>query len=150
MKMFLGNTPINFMNLTKTDISTSDADIVASDLQAGKICYARGTKVTGTGKSFEFASYGAWKTNLPNFVPSLINVIQIGSKAYPIRMTVLMEDMVSHDFSTAQQIAETVIDGVIYPITVSVKNNILSITCDKSINIELISKYTAYTSNKSY
>ena len=57
MKMFLGNTPMNAMKIIKQDISTSDADIVASDLQTGKICYDRGTKVTRTGKSFEFANY---------------------------------------------------------------------------------------------
>lgn len=40
-------------------LDTSDADITPADMQNGKIGYANGEKVIGTGKCFEFASYGA-------------------------------------------------------------------------------------------
>lgn len=134
MKMCLGNTPINFVNLG-TD--TDDATLVASDLQAGVTAYAKGRKVTGTGKSFSFAIYGTCKTNRLNVAPETINVIQIGSFQYPIKMTIPFKDMRIHDFSTAQQMAEVTIDGIIYPIIVSMQNGLLNITCDQTIDIEL-------------
>lgn len=39
-------------------LDTSDADITPADMQNGKIGYANGKKVIGTGKCFEFANYG--------------------------------------------------------------------------------------------
>ena len=39
-------------------LDTSDADITPVDMQNGRIAYANGEKVVGTGKCFEFARYG--------------------------------------------------------------------------------------------
>lgn len=133
MKLMKGGTPVK---KTMIHNDTQDATMVASDLQAGVTCYAKGQKVTGTGKSFEFACYGGWKTNRIDFVPNPINVIQIGSPDYPTRMTVTLNNMKTLDFTIAQSVAEVSIDDTIYPITVSVQDGILDIACDKTINIE--------------
>lgn len=134
MKLMLGNTPVKKMMIHN---DTQDATMVASDLQAGVTCYAKGQKVTGTGKAFSFATYGSWKTNRPNFIPTIINTMQVGSIDYPIRMTISMTEMPYVDFSVVQNIAEVTLDGVIYPITVSINNGMLTVACEKTINIEL-------------
>ena len=85
MKMFYGNTPVKSLNIRHYEMNTNDCDMIASDLQAGKKAVATGQKITGTGKSFEFASYGGWMTNLPLAIPSMINAIQIGSNNYFVR-----------------------------------------------------------------
>lgn len=137
MKMFIGNTPIKSFNINHFEHNTNDATMKASDLQAGITAYARGKKITGTGKCFSFAQYGAWKTNLPDFVPNTINIIQIGSETHPIKMTVPFQNMKIHDFSSSQKIAEAIVDGNIYSINASVQNGMLNISCDKTIDIEL-------------
>lgn len=137
MRMIYGNTPVKTMNVRHYEISTNDCNVVPSDLQAGVTCFAKGQKITGTGKAFSFATYGNWFTNESVFIPTVINTIQIGSLNYPVRMTVPMNDMVSHDFTTAQKMAEVIIDGVAYPMVVSVQNGEFIITCDKTIEIEL-------------
>lgn len=45
--------------------NTYDADITAVDMQHGKTAWAKGKKVVGTGKAFEFANYGLKKVQ-PN------------------------------------------------------------------------------------
>lgn len=134
MKLMLGNTPVKKMMIHN---DTQDATMVASDLQAGVTCYAKGQKVTGTGKSFEFANYGRCETNLIDFVPSAINVIHIGSIDYPVRMTVALNVMKTLDFTNAQQVAEVLIGETMYPITVSVQDGILDIACEKTITIQI-------------
>lgn len=137
MKMMYNGTQIKSLNVNHYELSSNDCDMIASDLQAGKTAVARGKKITGTGKSFSFASYGNWTTNESYIIPMPINTIQVGSVDYPIKMTIPFKDMKTHDFITAQKMADATIDGVDYPITVSVKNNKLIITCERTIEIQL-------------
>ena len=137
MKLVYGNTPVKSLNINYFERNTNDCDMIASDLQAGKTAVARGQKITGTGKAFSFASYGQWNTNESNIVPTVINTIQIGSVNYPVRMLVPLADMAYLDFSENQEIAEIVIDGTAYPMTVSVQDMEFLITCEKTIEIQL-------------
>lgn len=41
-----------------TEPSTYDADLTPVDMQLGRTAYVKGEKITGTGKCFEFATYG--------------------------------------------------------------------------------------------
>lgn len=134
MKLMLGNTPVKKMMIHN---DTQDATMVASDLQAGVTCYAKGQKVVGTGKSFEFANYGSLRTNLSRFVPSDINVIEISSTEYPVKMSLTLDSIQGADFSTPQQIGTVIIDGVEYALTVSVVSNILKFVCDKTFYLQV-------------
>ena len=137
MKLCLGSTPVKSLNIRKLDVDTNDATIVASDMQSGSIAYAKGQKVTGTGKAFAFASYGNQQTNLAIPVPSAINAIEISSLDYPVQMLVALSDMKDVDFSTENTIANAVINGVTYPITVQVTDSKLTINCSQSVNLEV-------------
>lgn len=83
MKMIYNGTPIKSLNIKRYEMNTNDATLKASDMQVGVTAYAKGKKVTGTGKSFEFAYYGGFETNSINYVPNMINVIEIASVNYP-------------------------------------------------------------------
>lgn len=137
MSMYYGNTPIKGLRVHHYEMNTNDCTAIPSDLQSGVTCVSKGKKIIGTGKSFEFAMYGEWHTNVPIVVPSTINTIQIGSTDYYIKTTVPVYDTTLLDFSTSQKIAEVVINEVSYPITVSVQNGMLTISCDHTINIQL-------------
>lgn len=137
MKMFLGNTPMKNLNIHHYEISTNDCDMVASDLQAGKTAVARGQKITGTGKSFEFASYGDFKTNDSVYVPSSINVIQVSSTNEPIKLAMTLNDMRYNNFNTPVEIGSVFVNGAYYPISVVVTNNILTISCEQDIALEV-------------
>lgn len=137
MKLVYGNTPVKSLNINYFEQNTNDCDMIASDLQSGKTAVARGEKITGTGKSFEFAFYGRGMTNIPLIIPALINVIYIGSTTYPIKTIVSVFDTTLLDFSMPQTIAEIDIDGTKYPLTVSVQHNMLTIACEHTIDIEL-------------
>lgn len=137
MKMMYNGTPIKSLNIKHFEMNTNSATVQPSDLQSGVTCFARGQKVTGTGKSFEFACYGNWTTNLPYIVPATINVVQVGSIDYAIKTVISMYDTYFLDFTTSQKIAEVTIDGVVYPISVSVQNGKLTVFCDQTINIQL-------------
>lgn len=137
MKMYYGNTPVNSLNINYFERDTNDCDMVASDLQAGKTAVARGQKITGTGKCFSFATYGDWTTNISDIIPMMINVVHVGSVDYPVKMTDTLNNTKFYDFSVAQQVAEITIDGVVYPITISVQNDELMIACEKTINLQL-------------
>ena len=117
-------------------MNTNDATMVASDLQAGVTAYARGQKITGTGKAFEFATYGVTKTNTPEFTPTSINVIEITSLEYPIKSVISFSDMCNIDFSTEQIIGIVTIDGVEYPIAVKVEGFLLTFNCEKTIALQ--------------
>lgn len=134
MKLMLGNTPVKKMMIHN---DTQDATVVPSDLQAGVTCYAKGQKVVGTGKSFEFANYGGLKTNLSRFVPNDINVIEISSTEYPVKMSLELYAMRDVNFSTPQQVGTVVIDNVEYALTVSVVSHILKIVCDKTFYLQV-------------
>ena len=45
--------------------------------------------------------------------------------------------MYSMDFATSQTIANIIIDGISYPISVIVSNNKITISCDKTIKLEI-------------
>lgn len=81
--MIYGGVPVNSMKISYYEMDTNDCDMIASDLQAGKTAVARGQKITGTGKSFEFATYGYITTNIPTPIPTNINVIHLGCMEYP-------------------------------------------------------------------
>lgn len=133
MKLMLGGTPVKKMMIHN---DTMDATMVASDLQAGVTAYANGQKVTGTGKSFEFANYGAIKTNTSRYIPNNINVIELASSEYPIKLTLELDAMKNTDFSN-KQVAIVNIDGTDYDLTVNAGSNLLNIVCDKTFTLQL-------------
>lgn len=133
MKLMLGGTPVKKMMIHN---DTMDATMVASDMQAGVTAYANGQKVTGTGKSFEFASYGGIKTNASIFSPVIINVIEIASLDYPVRISTELNDMRNLDFSTAQIIGYVIVDNVEYPITAQINGVILTLSCEKTVTLQ--------------
>lgn len=137
MKLCLGSTPIKSLNIRKLDVDTNDATIVASDMQSGYIAYAKGQKVTGTGKAFAFASYGNHPTNTAIPVPSVINAIEISSLEYPVQMLVALSDMKDVDFTTENTVANAVIGGVTYPITAQVADGNLTLGCSQTLNLEV-------------
>lgn len=134
MKLMLGGTPVKKMMIHN---DTMDATMVASDMQAGVTAYANGQKITGTGKSFEFASYGSFLTNEIDYVPSDINVVLISSINNPIQHTIALKEMKNKDFSSSLEIGRVFIDNSYYPIYVEVNDNLISITCEKSITLEV-------------
>ena len=135
--MFYGNTPVNSMKVKHYEISTNDCDMIASDLQAGKTAVARGKKITGTGKCFEFANYGDFETNTRRYVPSMINIIEIASKEHPIKLSMTLNDMEGLDFSNKQNIGSVIIGNVDYPIYAQVISNILTISCEQSFCLQI-------------
>lgn len=137
MKLCLGNTPIKSLNIRKLDVNTNDATIVASDMQSGMTAYAKGVKVTGTGKSFAFASHGGLKTNFAQPIPGIINVIDISSMAYPIQMIMDISDMKDSDFSVENTVANVIINGATYPITAQVADNKLTLACSQTIQLQV-------------
>lgn len=137
MKMIYGGVPITSMKVNHYELSTSDATVQPSDLQAGITCYARGAKVTGTGKSFEFAFYGGFSTNDFAIIPSSINVIHISSSEYPVQDVVALNDIKNLDFTNEQIVSNVVIDGEVYPIKVTSTSSELNITCDRAIVLEV-------------
>ena len=137
MKLYHGSTPIKSLNIHNYEMSTNDATMVESDLQAGVVGYARGRKLTGTGKAFEFANYGELTTNMNRFVPNNINVIEITSSYYPVKSTLELKYMKDVDFSTDQNVATVIIDNVEHDLVVSVKSNVLKISCDETVQLQV-------------
>ena len=137
MKMIYGGVPVNSLKVKHYEISTNDCDMIASDLQAGKTAVARGQKITGTGKSFEFASYGEFLTNEIDYVPSDINTILISSMDNPIRLVMAVDSIRNQNFITPVEIGSAFVEDVCYPIFVSVNDNLISITCEKAILLQV-------------
>lgn len=134
MKLMLGGTPVKKMMIHN---DTMDATMVASDLQAGVTAYANGQKVTGTGKSFEFANYGTLETNFSRYVPTNINIIEISSSEYPIKLTIELDAMKNMDFANAQKVAIANIDGVDVDLIVSVNSNMLNVACERTFFLQV-------------
>ena len=138
MKMMYNGTPIKSLNIKHYEISTNDCDMIASDLQVGKTAVARGKKITGTGKSFEFATYGGIWANEEWPIPSnKINVVHINCLSYPTQSVVAIDEVRNLDFSTPKIIGNVTIDSISYPIKVSVIDSIFTIICEKDIKLEV-------------
>ncbi len=134
MKMYLGDVPVKSL-YTHTD--TDEGNITAPDMQSGMIAFAKGVKLTGTGKAFVFASYGQISTNKAWPVPSIINFIEVSSLTYPVKTNIALSSMKNTDFSTIQKIGAVTINGTAYDITALVSNNMLTVGCSKDINLEV-------------
>lgn len=137
MKMIYGGVPVNSLKVKHYELNTNSATVQPSDLQAGITCFARGQKVIGTGKAFSFAFYGKVTTNFPNPIPSNINVIQISALDYPLQSTVAIRDVKTLDLSNNTLIANIIVDGISYPINISIANNMATFTCDKKIYLQV-------------
>ena len=137
MKLIYGGVPYNTLKVKHFEIDTNSADVQPSDMQAGVTAYARGQKVTGTGKAFEFAIYGDFMSNSRIPLPNIVNTIQLSSITYPIQQTKTFEVARNTDFTAEQVIGEIVTDGTVYPINIQINNNILMLTCDLTIDIQL-------------
>lgn len=137
MKMYYGNVPIKSMNVHHFEMDTNDATLNESDLQTGITAYARGRKVTGTGKCFEFASYGNYTTNRYMPIPTTINVIEVTSLQYPVQALIAFADMETIDFAVDQTIGNIVIDNIVYPLILSANNGMFKISCEKTVNLEV-------------
>jgi hypothetical protein len=132
--MYLGDVPVKAL-YTHTD--TDEGNITAPDMQSGMIAFAKGVKLTGTGKAFAFASYGQISTNKALPVPSIINVIEVSSLTYPVKMNIALSSMKNTNFSTIQKIGAVTINGTAYDITAQVSNNMLTVGCSKDISLEV-------------
>lgn len=139
MKMMYNGTQIKSLNVNHYEMSTQDATLKESDMQTGVTAYARGRKITGTGKAFSFALYGGCNSNdiIPIPVES-INTVSISCTTYPVRMTTPIEDLRFIDFSTAKTVAIMTVNGIDYPISISVLNNMITITCDKTATLQVV------------
>lgn len=136
MKMIYGGVPVESIKVKHYELNTNSADVQPSDMQAGVTCFARGEKIVGTGKAFEFASYGQLSTNLSLFSPSIVNIVEIASLDYPVRLSVAVNEMQNLDFSIAQTIGYITIDNVDYPITAQVNDAVLTFACEKTIELQ--------------
>lgn len=134
MKMYLGDVPVKAL-YTHTD--TDEGNITAPDMQSGMIAFAKGVKLTGTGKAFAFAAYGQMLTNKAWPVPSIINVIEVSSLTYPVKTNIALSSMKNTNFSTIQKIGAVTINGTAYDITAQVSNNMLTVGCSKDIGLEV-------------
>lgn len=137
MKMLLGNTPVNSLNIHHFEMNTNDCTMVASDLQAGVTAVARGQKITGTGKSFEFAYYGQIETNFPQYIPHNINIVEISSVNNPVQLTVALSQMKNIDFTIEQIIGTVIVNGTEYDISIQAVDNILTLSCEQNISLQI-------------
>lgn len=150
MKIAIGNTPINSLNIHSYEMNTNDATLQASDLQSGITAYARGRKVEGTGKSFEFAYYGAFEANDSIPVPDNINVIEIACITNPVQLSIELSNMKTIDFTTKQTVGNVVVGNTSYPITAQVTDNVLTIGCSTPVRLEIFCGKDNYTHERKF
>ena len=137
MKMYYGNVPIKSLNSKSFETNTNDATVQASDMQAGLTGYARGQKITGTGKAFEFATYGKFNVNRAFPIPVAdINTIIVSSVDGAVKMTDEINNLRDFDFSTAQEIAKITLNSVEYPLTVQITSNGITFGCAQDTFIQ--------------
>lgn len=136
MKIMYGNTPIKAINIKHFETNTDDATVTASDMQSGVSSYARGKKVIGTGKCFEFAQYGGIETNIPMFIPNMINVIEITSTVHPVKSAISLTDTKDVDFSIPQTIGYVMVDNVENPVTITIENSMLTLSCSETTTLD--------------
>lgn len=136
MKLIYGGVPYNTAKVNHYEKNTNDATTVPSAVQVGLTYYANGQKQTGTGKSFEFATYGATTTNMMEFVPISINVVEIACLEHPLRSVIGFDEITSVDFTTEQTVGFILIDNIEYPITVKIEGNILTFNCEKEVTLQ--------------
>lgn len=137
MKLCIGSTPVNSLHIRKLDIDTNDADIVPSDMNAGSTAYARGQKITGTGKCFSFATYGTCSSNGSIPIPvTSINTVVLCSNLYFVKMSTTMLNFKEYDFSVDNEIATITVNGTNYPISMKIDNGNLVLTCSENVSIE--------------
>lgn len=137
MKMIYNGAPIKSLNVKHYEMSTQDATLKASDMQAGITAYARGQKITGTGKCFEFARYGAFETNNSTYIPTGINVIEIASTEYGIKHSIQLSVMKNIDFTVPQTVGTVVVSNTENPIVVQYNAPFLTISCDENVALEI-------------
>ena len=137
MKLMYGSVPVKSLNVHHFEMDTNSATVVPSDLQAGVTCYARGQKVTGTGKCFSFAFYGDVQANEPWFIPSDFNVIEITCTEHPVQHIIPLKNMKDIDFVVTQNVATAIVDNNSYPITVNFADNMLNINCEQSMTFQV-------------
>lgn len=138
MKLMYGNVPVKSLNIHSYELNTNDCDMIASDLQAGKTAVARGQKIVGTGKSFEFAYCGRIQSNDSLIIPTnTINIVHISSLDYPVHSLIQLSHMTDLDFVNGQVVCNLIVNNVEYPVTVTAANNEVSVACDISVYFEI-------------
>lgn len=146
MKMFYNGTPIKSMKVKHYEISTNDCTMTASDLQSGVTGVARGKKIVGTGKAFSFAMYGDCPSNVTMPIPtSEINTLLISANNYSVRMEKSTREFRDVDLSTEQEIAAVNINGVDYPVVLKIANNMLTVSCNQTITLQVLFGKDDYT-----
>ena len=137
MKLYYGDIPITSIKVANYELSTNDCTATASDLQAGITCVSKGKKITGTGKCFEFATYGRFTTNVSTYIPyDSINTIVVSSTDGAVKMIDEISNLRNLDYSTAQEIAKIILDGVEYSLTVQIVNNQIMFGCAQDVSIQ--------------
>ena len=137
MKMIYGGTPVNSMKVKHYEIDTNSATVQPSDMQAGVTCFARGEKITGTGKAFAFVFCGGIITNTPYSFPLCgVNTIIISSFSNPIKMDMSINDIRQNETISNLTIGTISIDGIDYPISVTVDDTGFIFYCEKTIEIQ--------------
>lgn len=137
MKLMYGNVPVKSLNIHTFEMDTNSATVKPSDLQSGVTCFGKGKKITGTGKAFEFATYGSLPTNESVYVPSDINIIHVSSVDNPVKLTITLYDMKDQDFTIPLEIGSVLVENVYYPISVVIENNFMSVNCEQAITLEV-------------
>ena len=136
MKLCIGSSQVNSLML-HTD--SDDATLKSTDLQSGVTAYAKGQKVTGSGKAFSFAFYGGCESNTIIPIPvEAVNTVSVSSAGHPVKMAKPILDVRGYDFSTAKQVATVAVNGTDYPITVKVASRMITVSCDQTVTLQVL------------